>query len=285
MLEGRIKNINSTKYVVDVNNKDYNCTLRGIFRKDKITPYVGDYVEINEKELQITKIFPRKNSLHRPHIANVDIALIITSVKKPDLDLVLLDKLLTHVIANNIKPVICFTKTDLLTEDEFKELKKIMKYYKKCGYDAILNENVLKFKMLVNDKVVVTCGQTGAGKSTFINKIDDSLHLETKPISESLNRGVHTTRYVSLYKIENFYIADTPGFSSLDLKDLSEEQIRDGFIEFNAYNCKYKDCSHIETDGCKVQIEVGKNILESRYNNYKKFIKEYNESSGKLFKK
>ena len=285
MLKGRIKNINSTKYVVDVNDKDYNCSLRGIFRKEKITPFVGDYVEINEEDMQITKILPRKNFLHRPHIANVDIALIITSVKKPDLDLILLDKLLTHVISSNIKPVICFTKTDLLTDDEFKEFKKIMKYYKKCGYDAILNENVLKFKMLVNNKVVVTCGQTGAGKSTFINKIDEHLHLETKPISESLNRGVHTTRYVSLYKIENFYIADTPGFSSLELKDLTKEQIRNGFLEFGNYNCKYKDCSHIDTDGCEVEPSVGKDIMETRFANYKKFIKEHNESSSKLFKK
>ena len=285
MLEGRIKNINSTKYVVDVNDKEYNCTLRGIFRKDKITPFVGDYVEIDEKTLQIVTVFSRKNYLHRPHIANVDVALIITSVKKPDLDLVLLDKLLVHILASNIKPVICFTKTDLLDENEYKEFKKIMKYYKSVGYEAILNENVLKFKSLVKNKVVVTCGQTGAGKSTFINKIDDSLHLETKPISDSLNRGVHTTRYVSLYKIENFYIADTPGFSSLELKDLTEEQVRDGFIEFNRYNCKYKDCSHIDTEGCLVQGEVGKNIMESRYNNYKKFIKEHNESCSKLFKK
>ncbi|MBE6155863.1 MAG: ribosome small subunit-dependent GTPase A [Firmicutes bacterium] len=285
MLKGRIKNINSTKYIVDVNDKDYTCVLRGIFRKEKITPLVGDYVEINEKELQITKILPRKNYLHRPNIANVDIALIITSVKKPDLDLILLDKLLVHVLANNIRPVICFTKTDLLTEDEQKDFKKIMKYYKNAGYDAILNENVLKFKMLVHDKVVVTCGQTGAGKSTFINMIDDSLHLETNPISESLNRGVHTTRYVSLYKIENFYIADTPGFSSLDLTNLTVEQIRNGFNEFSDYPCQYHDCSHINTDGCNVFPKVGKKILESRYNNYKKFIKEHNESSSKLFKK
>lgn len=285
MLKGRIKNINSTKYVVDVNDKDYDCVLRGIFRKEKVTPLVGDYVEINEKDLQITKIFPRKNFLNRPNIANVDIALIITSVKKPDLDLVLLDKLLVHVTANNIKPLICFTKTDLLDDEELKQFKKIMKYYKSIGYDAILNENVLKFKMLVHDKVVVTCGQTGAGKSTFINRIDESLHLETKPISDSLNRGVHTTRYVSLYKIENFYIADTPGFSSLELTSLTSEQIRDGFIEFNKYGCKYKDCSHIDTDGCDVVDYVGNKILQSRYNNYKKFIKEHNESSGKLFKK
>ena len=285
MLKGRIKNINSTKYIVDVNDKDYDCVLRGLFRKEKITPLVGDYVEINENELQITKVLPRKNFLHRPNIANVDIALIITSVKKPDLDLVLLDKLLVHVMANNIKPVICFTKTDLLSDEEFKAFKKIMKYYKNAGYDAILNENVLKFKLLVNDKVVVTCGQTGAGKSTFINRIDENLHLETKPISESLNRGVHTTRYVSLYKIENFYIADTPGFSSLDLSMLEEKQIKESFIEFDKYSCKYKDCSHINTDGCEVIKYIGDKILDSRYNNYKKFIKEYNESSSKLFKK
>jgi len=139
--------------------------------------------------------------------------------------------------------------------------------------------------MLVNNKVVVTCGQTGAGKSTFINSIDESLHLETKPISESLNRGVHTTRYVSLYKIENFYIADTPGFSSLDVSMLTEEQIKEGFIEFDKYHCEYRDCSHINTDGCEVEPNVGKEIRPSRYENYKKFIKEHNEGSSKLFKK
>ena len=284
MLKGRIININSTKYFVSVNENIYDCTLRGIFRKDKIIPVVGDYAEINEKDLQIVKIFPRINILERPHIANVDLALIITSVK-PSLDRILLDKLLVHILASNIKPIICFTKIDLLDKDELKAFLEIKEYYEKIGYDVITNEELNKFKKLASGKVVVACGQTGAGKSTFINKIDKTLHLETKPISESLNRGVHTTRYVSLYKIDDYYIADTPGFSALDLSKLNQEDIKNGFIEFKKYICKYSDCNHINTDGCEIIKNVGKDILQSRYENYVKFIKEQNENSSKLFKK
>ena len=131
--------------------------------------------------------------------------------------------------------------------------------------------------------MVVLCGQTGAGKSSFINKIDKGFNLETNPISDSLNRGVHTTRYVSLYKIEDFYIADTPGFSALDLNDLDKEDIRNGFIEFQKYECKYRDCDHLNTDGCK--IKNNKDVLSSRYENYVKIMKEYNENSRKFFKK
>jgi len=285
MLKGKIININSTKYVVSAENKEYNCVLRGIFRKDKITPMVGDYVEINEKEGQITKILPRKNFLNRPSVANVDIALLITSVKDPALDLVLLDSLLVQVISSNIKPLICFTKTDLLDSKEQSEFKKVMQYYKNIGFDVILNENILKFKRLVKNKIVVSCGQTGAGKSSFINKMDESLNLKTQPISKALNRGVHTTRYVSLYKIENFYIADTPGFSALDLNVLTEKQIRDAFVEFKVYNCKYRDCNHINTQGCEVEQNVGSKIMKSRYENYKKFIRSVSENCSKLSKK
>lgn len=285
MLKGRIININSTKYIVESNNNIYDCTLRGIFRKDKLTPLVGDYVEINEKDLQVVKIFPRLNTLERPHIANVDIALIITSVKKPDLDTILLDKLLVHVAASNIKPVICFTKIDLLDDNEYNKFIKLKEYYEKVGYSVITNAELVKFKKIARNKVIVACGQTGAGKSSFINRIDKTLHLETKPISESLNRGVHTTRYVSLYKLDDFYIADTPGFSALDVSKLKGENIQNGFIEFSNYKCKYNDCNHINTDGCEVIKDVNKNILLSRYENYVKFIKEQNENSSKLFKK
>ena len=252
MLKGRITNINSTKYMVDVDDVLYNCRLRGIFRKDKITPLVGDYVEINEKDLQITKIFPRFNYLKRPNIANIDVALIMVSVKKPDLDLVLLDKLLVMIKKANVKPIIENTELDIL-------------------------------KKKLSQKVIVLCGQTGSGKSSLINKLDSSLKLATNPISESLNRGVHTTRYVSLYKIDDFYLADTPGFSALDLNELSKEDLINGFIEFKNYQCQYQDCDHMHTEGC--MIKNNSKILASRYNNYIRLIKEYYENSRKFFKK
>ena len=283
MLKGRIQSINSTKYFVDVDGTIYDCTLRGIFRKDKIIPLVGDYVEINEKDLQITKIFSRINQLKRPNIANVDIAVIMTSVKKPDLDLMLLDKLLVMINYSKVKPLICFSKIDLLTKKEKEDYEQIKSYYQKIGIDIIENNDIRSFKKIASKKVLVLCGQTGAGKSSFINKIDKSFNLETKPISDSLNRGVHTTRYVSLYKIDDFYTADTPGFSALDLNELSKEDIQNGFIEFKKYNCKYKDCDHLNTDGC--MIKDNKEILQSRYLNYTKLMKEYYENSRKFFKK
>lgn len=283
MLKGRIKSINSTKYLVDVNDTIYDCTVRGIFRKKKLTPLVGDYVEINEKDLQIVEILPRNNFLKRPNIANVDYAVIITSVKKPDLDLNLLDKMLVMINAYNVKPIICFSKIDLLTQDEYQNYLKIKDYYKNIGIKVLENTEIDELKKTLSGKVATLCGQTGAGKSSLLNKIDGSLGLETNPISESLNRGVHTTRYVSLYKFEDFYIADTPGFSSLTFEELDEETIRSGFIEFQKYDCAYRDCSHINTDGCK--IENNNDILASRYTNYVKFIKEYHEDSSKLFKK
>ena len=285
MLKGRIININSTKYIVDVNGTVYDCILRGIFRKQGITPFVGDYVDLNELNHQIMKIDDRKNFLNRPKIANVDYAVIIASVKKPDLDLYLLDKLIVNVLVNKIKPIIVFTKLDLLNEVELKDIEYIIDYYKKINIPVFLNSEISEFEKYVNNKVLVLCGQTGSGKSTFINKIDKSLNLETNEISNALNRGKHTTRYVSLYKIKDYYIADTPGFSSLDLNNISIDDIKKSFTEFNNSDCKYQDCNHINTEGCSVIEHINKDILSSRYDNYCKMVRELNENSGKFFKK
>lgn len=284
LIKGQIININSSKYTIKHKDKEYVCTVKGIFRKKQISPLVGDYVDIDD-EMRIAKIYPRKNFLKRPNISNVDIALILTSVKKPDLDLVLLDKLLVHIFSNNIKPIICFSKTDLLDSEELPCVKKVIEYYENIGISCILNTELEAFRKLVKGKTVVCCGQSGAGKSTFINRLDSSLKLDTNPISESLNRGVHTTRYVSLYTMDDFLLADTPGFSALDISSFTKEEIRDSFIEFSYYPCQYSDCLHINTDGCGVISEIGHHILESRYRNYQKFIKELNESSSKLSKK
>lgn len=281
MLEGQIININSNRYKVLCNDKEFICSARGKFRNDKVTPMVGDYVLIDKQNNQIIKILPRKNFLLRPNVANVDIALIITSVKKPNLDLYLLDKLLTLVTFNKIKPIICFTKIDLLNDEQLINFKKIRNYYEKL-YDVIDNNQIEIFKQKVQNKIVVLCGQTGSGKSTFINKIDPSLNLKTNEISSSLGRGIHTTRMTTLYKEDSFYICDTPGFSSLDLVNIELEKLKKSFLEFNNYNCKFKDCNHINTFGC--QIENNDNILKSRYENYTLFLKEINENRSKLFK-
>ena len=281
MLEGQIININSNQYKVLCNDKEFICSARGKFRNDKITPMVGDYVLIDKQNNQIIKILPRKNFLLRPNVANVDIALIITSVKKPNLDLYLLDKLLTIIVFNKIKPIICFTKIDLLNDKELINFKKIRNYYEKI-YDVIDNNQIELFKKKVKNKIVVLCGQTGSGKSTFINKIDPILNLQTNEISLSLGRGIHTTRMTTLYKEDGFYICDTPGFSSLDLVNIELEDLKQSFLEFNNYDCKFKDCNHINTFGC--QIENNEKILKSRYENYTLFLKEINENRSKLFK-
>ncbi len=281
MLKGIIININSNRYKVLSKTEKYICSARGKFRNDKITPLVGDNVLFNENTLQIENILERKNFLLRPMIANVDVAVVVTSTKSPSLDLNLLDKLLTIIHKNKIIPLICFTKIDLLNEKEKSEYLKIRKYYEKY-YDVVDNTQISKFKKIIQNKVVVLCGQTGSGKSTFINKIDDKLNLETNEISKVLGRGKHTTRMVSLYKEEGFFISDTPGFSSLTLENISFEDLNHAFVEFDNYKCKYNDCNHINTQGCS--IENNEEILPSRYENYKLFLKEIYENRSKLFK-
>lgn len=284
-MQGRITKQISNQYEVTSNNNKYTCSARGKFRNLGLSPLVGDIINFDEKLLTIEEILPRKNELERPLVANIDIALIVTSIKKPDLSLSLLDKELCVIIKNNIQPIICLTKLDLLTKKELKELKPLIKYYKKIGIIVIDNNHLRKLKKLLKKKLVVLTGQTGAGKSTLLNKLDKDLNLETKPISEALNRGVHTTRHTQIHNIKDIYFIDTPGFSALDLKNITEESLKDTFIEFKNYNCNYKDCKHINETGCKV-LEAIKNeeILPSRYINYTRFLKECHENNRKLYK-
>jgi ribosome biogenesis GTPase len=143
------------------------------------------------------------------------------------------------------------------------------------GIKCFYNTEVTEIKKFIKDKVVVLAGQTGAGKSSLLNRLDENLDIETNEISEALGRGKHTTRHVELYEISDGYIADTPGFSALDLKDMNKEQLRDTFVEFRNYECKFRDCMHHKESKCGVKEALeDKMILQSRYNNYLLFLEE-----------
>lgn len=269
--KGIIIKIISNLYSVLVDKEIYECRARGKFRKDQVTPLVGDFVVIDKDNSYILKIEKRKNELSRPLIANVDVAIVLTSVKEPALSLNLLDKELLCIENADIKPIICLSKEDLLEKKEKKSLKAIMDYYRSIGYKVISNKNIFTLKRLIKNKTVVLTGQTGAGKSTLLNKLDSSLDLRTSPISKALGRGVHTTRHVELFKVGKSLIADTPGFSALDL-NFPKENLKKSFKEFNKYSCKFKDCEHVNEVGCGVREAYEKGeIKKTRYENYLKF--------------
>lgn len=274
-MNGQIIRVISNLYTVKVNEDLYGCRARGKFRKDNISPVVGDNVIVDIENNVIEEILPRKNFLDRPVIANVDMAFIVTSTKKPNLDLNLLDKLISVITFNDIEPVICFTKTDLLNEVEIETINNLRKYYEMIGIKVVYNTETNTIKKLIKSKIVVLAGQTGAGKSSLLNRLDDKLHIKTDEISESLGRGKHTTRHVELYMISEGYVADTPGFSALDLKDMEKEDLKNTFIEFSNYECKFRDCIHKKEKECGIKTALNnKLILQSRYNNYLLFLEE-----------
>ena len=272
---GRITKLISNDYTVKTNENKYICKARGKFRNDKIKPIVGDLVEFDEKNNYILKVLERKNELVRPPVANIDQAFIITSVKDPDFSTNLLDKFLVIIEYNNITPIICFTKLDLLNKDELSKLNEYIKYYKKIGYTVLLNTDYEELKKLFKSKISIFTGQSGAGKSTLLNNLDANLNIKTDEISYALGRGKHTTRHVELLDLYDGLVADTPGFSSLDFIGMTNTDIKDNFIEFNEYSnfCKYRDCMHDKEDECEVKNKVRSgDILESRYQNYLNFI-------------
>lgn len=272
-MEGQIIKILSNLYFVNANNEVYECHSRGKFRKDRITPVVGDNVIFDCENKYILEILPRKNILVRPPVANISQGIIVTSVKHPDFSSNLLDKLISMLEYNNIKPILCFSKWDLLDQDESKNMEKIVNYYNSIGYTTVINTELDKIKSMLTGNTSVFTGQTGAGKSTLMNSLDPTLNLETDEISEALGRGKHTTRHVELIEMYGGKVLDTPGFSSLSFDDLDKEDIRDTFIEFKNYPCPYKDCMHINEHECEVKKNVNSgNIMESRYINYQKFI-------------
>lgn len=274
----------SDLYKVKYDNGYINCKARGKFKNNNMKPLVGDKVKFDINKQVITDLLPRKNELVRPPICNVDQALIVMSVKEPNIDLYLLDKMISIISFNNIEPVICFTKLDLLDNEELKTIEKYITYYQAIGYRVITNNKIDEILLILKNKVTVVTGQSGVGKSSLLNKIDDTLNLKTNVISHALGRGKHTTRHVELLELKDCLIADTPGFSSLDFYNMDKHDIKNSMIEFVKYmdKCKYRDCFHIKEDDCEIKNLVIKgNILESRYNNYQKFMQEKEDVNGK----
>lgn len=274
-MKGQIIKIISNLYFVNCNSEIYKCHSRGNFRNKNILPVVGDFCIIDKDDNYILEILPRKNFLIRPLVANIDQGLIVTSLKTPDFSENLLDKLLLVMEINKIKPIIFITKEDLVNEKEKNKYRNILNYYKKIGYDVYYNTQLDKLKRIFKNKTTVFTGQTGAGKSSLFNKLDSRLNLDVGEVSIALGRGKHTTRCVELIEIFDGKLVDTPGFSSIDLSIFLNEQIRDNFIEFKNYICKYSNCTHtnesIEECSIKKAVESGK-ILKSRYENYLKFL-------------
>ncbi len=274
-MKGQIVKISSDLHFVNSEDKVYPCKCRGLFRKEHIIPVVGDYVLFSSDKKIIEEIIPRKNLFQRPKVSNIDQAFLVTSLKLPDFSLNLLDKFIVLMEINNVEPIICITKSDLVDESELDKINDILDYYRKLDYKVVFNTELDEIKKLLKNKTSVFTGQTGAGKSTLLNRLNPNWNLEVGEVSVALGRGRHTTRVVELFELFDGKVMDTPGFSSLELSAYSKEQIRDAFREFKKYPCLYKDCMHTKESECVVKKEVNdNNILESRYINYLNFIGE-----------
>ena len=275
MLKGIIvKNISNT-YTVLANNQRINCTPRGKFRNEKKTPLVGDECIIDEQNKYILELLPRKNELKRPSVCNVDFCLIVTSMKSPDYNALLLDKEISLSFLSKISPVLYFSKIDLLTKEEKEKYFLLKKMYQDIGLPVFDAETIKELCNFLKKKNVVLTGQTGAGKSTLIKKIAPELDIKTNEISKALNRGKHTTRHTEIYDVLGIWFCDTPGFSSLNLDGYTKEEIKNSFPEFQEYTCKFRDCIHIKEQSCAVKEALEKGAInQNRYESYKKMLSE-----------
>lgn len=280
MSEGQIRQSLSGFYDVFSDGKMYRTRARGNFRKRRITPLVGDRVQFESstlKEGYILEILPRTNALTRPPVANIDQGIVVTAVAAPEFSTNLLDRQLIALEISGIRPVIVFTKTDLIDDDRYQAFETLAAGYRQIGYPVVLTrepfsaDGLDQVKATLADRETVIMGQTGAGKSTLLNHIAPDLELATGEISTALNRGKHTTRKVSLMPIAGGLVADTPGFSSYDTLTIDYRDLGHYFPEFVAVanQCRFRGCVHLNEPGCAVKegVERG-DLMQSRYDNY-----------------
>lgn len=288
-MQGKIiKGIAGFYYVYVEGHGIYECKAKGIFRKDHVKPLVGDDVIVDvldESKMlgNIREILPRRSALIRPAVANVDQALVIFAIVKPNPNFNLLDRFLIRMERQNLPTIICFNKQDIATEEEKDALRKA---YETCGYQvcfisALENEGIEQIRKLLAGKTTTVAGPSGVGKSSLINQLAPKANMETGAISEKIERGKHTTRHSEIIAIgEETYIVDTPGFTSLDISEITKEELGNYYPEFVQYEpyCKFSGCAHISEPSCGVKdaVEAGK-ISRVRYENYKVLYQELKE--------
>lgn len=283
-----MKGIAGFYYVGVVESGVYECKAKGIFRKDKIKPLVGDDVEIevlNEEEKlgNIVKILPRRSELIRPAVANIDQALVIFAAREPKPNLSLLDRFLVIMEKQDVPVIICFNKQDLCDEEEVGRLKEI---YEACGYPVVLASakqggGIEEIKSRLRGKTTTVAGPSGVGKSSLTNLLQNEVQMETGEISKKLGRGRHTTRHSQIIQIEkDTWLYDTPGFTSFYVEEIEKEELRFYFREFSKYEgtCRFQGCTHTHEPGCMVKnaLEEGK-ISKERYENYLELYGELKE--------
>ncbi|MGE5629360.1 MAG: ribosome small subunit-dependent GTPase A [Solirubrobacterales bacterium] len=284
-----VKGIAGFYYVKTPDNELIECKARGRFRFNELTPMVGDVVEITVKNDKgvIDKVLPRKSKLTRPAVANITHALVVFAFKNPDINVDLLNRFLILCEYNNLKITICLNKSDLRDEKN----DEIIDMLSHTGYDIIFVNatsgiGVDEIKKRLNNNITVLCGPSGAGKSTILNSIAGRELMETGNVSVKLGRGKHTTRHSELIQIENGFIVDTPGFSSLEIENIEKEQLQYYFPEFDKYigNCRFNGCIHHKEPGCKIKEALNNGeINKIRYDFYIKLIEEISDTRRKKY--
>lgn len=269
-------------YYVRCDGKEYECKARGSFRKSGNSPVVGDRVVISVPEdgfASIEEIKPRINKLKRPALANIDTLVIVCSTVDPEPNFTVIDKMTAAAVNNNMIPAIVVSKNDL------KSGERIAEIYRNSEFPVFLcspddTEDVKKLKTFLKGKVSAFTGNSGVGKSTLINRIFPELELQTGQISRKLGRGKHTTRVVELFEIDGCFVADTPGFSTVDLQRyemIDKTQLQYCFPEFEKYfgECQFTSCSHTCEKGCRILQAVADGEIEP--SRHKSYVAMYNE--------
>ena len=288
-MQGKIVKGISGFYYVHVGEPGiYECKAKGAFRNQKIKPLVGDDVEIaivdeETKKGNIEKILPRKNELIRPAVANIDLALIIFAAAKPQPNFNLLDRFLIMMEYQDVPVTICFNKKDLATTEE---LEFLYETYQSCGYQVILSsalkgEGLDEIEEVLQGRTTVVAGPSGVGKSSLTNSLQEEVEMETGEISRKLKRGKHTTRHAQIIPVaQDTFLVDTPGFSSLYIENMEEQELKDYFPEFRRYEgqCRFQGCRHIHEPGCAVKEALENNeISRLRYEDYLELHQELKE--------